>query len=71
VRFGEAVLRPLGHVGRCAVTTQNPDTGLPDLDTLRTIRGYREDGTEPIPFGVYGAVLESGLVRLGDPVEPE
>jgi uncharacterized protein YcbX len=70
VRFGGAVVKPLGHVGRCAVTTQNPDTGRPDLDTLRTIRGYRDDGTEPIPFGVYGAVLEPGLVRVGDRVEP-
>jgi uncharacterized protein YcbX len=68
VRFGGAVVRPVGHIGRCAVTTQNPDTGQPDLDTLRTIRGYREDGTEPIPFGVYAAVLEPGVVRLGDPV---
>src|SRR5262249_14529321 len=27
VRLGEAVVVPQGNVGRCAVTTQNPDTG--------------------------------------------
>jgi uncharacterized protein YcbX len=69
VRIGEAVVRPLGHVGRCAVTTQNPETGRPDLDTLKGIRSYRGDGTEPIPFGVWGEVAEPGRIRLGDPVE--
>ena len=69
VRIGEALVRPLGHVGRCAVTTQNPETGTPDLNTLKAIRSYREDGTEPIPFGVWGEVAEPGCVRLGDPVQ--
>lgn len=70
VRVGEAVVLPRGNVGRCAVTTQNPETGVRDLDTLRSIRSYRKDGTEPIPFGVYGEVAEPGRVRLGDSVEP-
>jgi uncharacterized protein YcbX len=69
VRIGEALVRPLGHAGRCAVTTQNPETGRPDLDTLRGIRSYREDGTEPIPFGVWGEVAEPGRIRLGDAVQ--
>src|SRR4029079_5197190 len=32
VRIGQAVVVPQGNVGRCAVTTQNPETGAPDLD---------------------------------------
>lgn len=73
VRVGEAVVKPLGNVGRCAVTTQNPDTGIPDLDTLRVLGEYRCDveTSEPLPFGVWGEVVEPGRVRLGDPVEPE
>ena len=51
------------------MTTQNPETGTPDLNTLKAIRSYREDGTEPIPFGVWGEVAEPGCVRLGDPVQ--
>jgi len=70
VRVGEALVRLDGQVGRCAITTQNPDTGVPDLDTLRAIKSYRglRDG-EAIDFGVYGVVVEPGRVRLGDPVE--
>jgi uncharacterized protein YcbX len=54
------------------VTTQNPETGAPDLDTLKALAAYRQDveTTEPLPFGVYAAVAEPGRVRLGDPVEP-
>lgn len=70
VRVGDAVVRPLGNVGRCAVTTQNPETGIPDLDTLRGLRAYRQDGTERLPFGVYGSVARPGRVRVGDAVEP-
>lgn len=74
VRIGEAVVHLRGDVGRCAITTQNPDTGSPDLDTLRTIKAYRretanEKGKKHLPFGVYGEVLEPGRVAVGDHVE--
>jgi uncharacterized protein len=73
IRLGDAVVVPQGHVGRCAVTTQNPDTGAPDLDTLRALAAYRQDAdtTEPLPFGVYAAVVQPGRVRINDPVELE
>lgn len=72
VRIGEAVVVPNGNVGRCAVTTQNPDTGEPDLDTLKALAAYRREveTTEPLPFGVHAAVAQAGRVRIGDPVEP-
>jgi uncharacterized protein YcbX len=71
VAFGDAVVSVRGLVGRCAVTSQNPQTGVPDLDTLRTIKRYREnvEGEEPLPFGVYGGVEQPGRVRVGDRVE--
>jgi uncharacterized protein YcbX len=74
VRIGDAVVRVRNDVGRCAITTQNPETGVPDLDTLRTIDGYRGRtrnvaGKVHIPFGVYGEVVRAGAVRVGDPVE--
>jgi MOSC domain-containing protein len=74
VRIGDAVAYIRHDVGRCAITTQNPDTGAPDLDTLRTIREYRgetvnEGGKKHIPFGVYGNVVEPGRVAVGDAVE--
>ena len=75
VRIGEALVKIHGDVARCAITTQNPDTGEPDFDTLRTIAGYRrvtlsKKGKKQIPFGIYGEVLEPGPVGLGDGVEP-
>jgi len=71
VRVGEVVLRVPGPIPRCVVTTQDPSTGLKDFPTLRAIREYR--GTrkgEQIDFGVYGEILEPGVVRVGDAVEP-
>ena len=70
VRIGAAVVVPRGHVGRCAVTTKDPDTGETDLDTLRVLKAYRGDAptTEALPFGVWGEVVTPGAVRVGDPV---
>ena len=74
VRIGGALVRLRGDVGRCAITTQNPDTGVPDFDTLRTLNAYRpetanEKGKKHLPFGVYGEVVEPGEVALGDTVQ--
>jgi uncharacterized protein YcbX len=72
LRIGDAVVVPQGHVGRCAITTQNPATGRADLDTLGALAGYRGalETTEPLPFGVHAAVAEPGRVRVGDAVSP-
>jgi len=73
VRVGEAVVRLHEQVARCAITTQNPETGVPDLDTLREIaryRGARDGDPKLIDFGVFGEVETPGRVRVGDPVEP-
>lgn len=69
VALGGAVVRVHEVVGRCAVTTHDPDTGVPDLDTLRILGRYRPaDGGEPLPIGVWGQVEQPGVVRLGDTV---
>jgi uncharacterized protein YcbX len=72
VRIGDAVVRLHALVGRCAVTTHDPETGVPTLDTLHVLRAYRGDvpTDEPLPFGVWGEVVEPGRVRTGDTVEP-
>jgi hypothetical protein len=70
VQVGDAVVIPHGNVGRCVVTTQNPDTAISDLDTLKGLAAYRREvaTTEPLPFGVHAAVARPGRVRVGDPV---
>jgi uncharacterized protein YcbX len=75
VRVGEATVRITGQVPRCVVTTQDPATGLKDLDTLRTINRYRgvvtDDGGDPgLPFGMYAEVETRGAARVGDEVAP-
>ena len=71
VAIGDAVIVPLGDVGRCVVTTRDPDTAVPDFDTLKLLAGYRREGvTEPLPFGVYCSVAVPGRVRVGDVVQP-
>ena len=73
VRIGEALVVPRGNVGRCIVTSRDPDTGARTLATLDVIAEYRAgvEATEPLPFGVWGEVQRPGRVRAGDPVVPE
>jgi uncharacterized protein YcbX len=72
LRVGEAVVRVRGKVARCAVTTRHPATAARDLDTLGVLERYRGLGAETggFDFGVFGRVVEPGLVRVGDAVEP-
>jgi uncharacterized protein YcbX len=69
VAIGDAVIVPLGDVGRCVVTTCDPETGVSDFDTLKLLAGYRREGVlEPLPLGVYCDVAVPGRVRVGDAV---
>ena len=70
VRLGEVIVEPRGNIGRCAVTTHDPQTGRRSLDTLEllaTTRGHLSS-TEPLPFGIWATVVTPGAIRLGDPV---
>jgi MOSC domain-containing protein len=69
IELGEARMLVSKQVARCAITTQDPDSGVRDTDTLRTIISYRglRDG-ENVDFGVYGEVERPGHIRLGDAV---
>lgn len=69
IAIGDAVLAVTLPDARCAITTQHPDTGVRDLDTLRTLiayRGLRDD--KYADFGVLADVVQPGRVRLGDEV---
>jgi uncharacterized protein len=69
IALGDAILRVTKPDARCAITTQSPDTGARDLDTLRTIISYRglREGKHA-DFGVLADVVEPGRIRLGDSV---
>jgi hypothetical protein len=70
--IGGAAVMARGHVGRCLVTTFDPDSGRRDFDTLGALASYRREAgtTEPLACGIYGVVLEPGTVRVGDAVTP-
>jgi uncharacterized protein len=70
VRLGEVVVELRGNVGRCAVTTHDPDTGRRSLDTLELLATTRSDviTTEALPFGIWGTVIAPGTIRVGDAV---
>ena len=71
VRIGDAEIVVSGDIGRCVVTSRDPDTGVADLPTLATLAAYRREGRdEPLPFGVKGTVLRAGRVRVRDRATP-
>jgi uncharacterized protein YcbX len=70
VRVGDAVVVPAGNVGRCVVTTRDPETAVPTLDTLELLARYRRElpTTEPLAFGIWARVERAGRVALGDDI---
>ena len=73
IGLGSAVLKVTERDARCLITTQDPDTGERDLDTLREIIRYRGvmpdgHGAPKAMFGVLADVEQPGRIRLGDEV---
>jgi uncharacterized protein len=69
IAIGDAILKVTKPDARCAITTQDPDNGRRDLDTLRTIISYRglREGKHA-DFGVLADVAQPGRMRVGDEV---
>jgi uncharacterized protein YcbX len=69
IALGDAILHVTKPDARCAMTTHDPDTGEPDLDTLRTIIAYRglREGKHA-DLGVLADVVQPGPIRVGDEV---
>jgi len=68
LRLGDGlILSVVAPDPRCAITTLNPDTGQPDLDTPSVIKEYRPS-PGPAFFGVYAVVERPGEVSVGDRV---
>jgi uncharacterized protein YcbX len=57
-------------VGRCLITSRDPESGSVDLPTLDLLGSYRTGlaTTEPLPFGVYGRPVRAGTIAVGDAV---
>jgi uncharacterized protein YcbX len=66
IAVGDALLRGIDPVSRCAVTTRDPEQGTTDapvLKALATLRGKRD-----VTFGLWCDVVAPGRVRVGDDV---
>ncbi len=69
IAIGSAELAITKGVDRGAITTQHPETGAPDLDTLRSIIAYRGLTLDrQVLFGVLGEVARPGRIAVGDEV---
>jgi uncharacterized protein YcbX len=64
--IGQAIVRVGDPVPRCAVTTQDPRSGVRDFPALSVIKRYRGVVDGELRFGVYGEVERPGSVRVGD-----
>lgn len=64
VQIGATRLLVREEITRCNATRVNPSTGIPDAETLTTLRddfGHQQ-------LGLYCEVIEGGEIRLGDKV---
>ena len=64
LRLGEAVINVRERTERCMATTANPDTGTRDADTLGALQSFGHKD-----FSVKVAVIQGGLVRVGDTLD--
>jgi MOSC domain-containing protein len=63
--IGEARLKIIKRIERCAATEVNPDTALRDIDIPEILWRRRGDAD----FGVYAEVTAAGKIAESDPVE--
>jgi uncharacterized protein len=66
LRIGGATFAVRERITRCQATSVDPETGVPDADTL----GALEAGWSHRDFGVCAEVVSGGRVAVGDPAEP-
>jgi uncharacterized protein len=68
VAVGDAILRVIAPVPRCAVTTRNPESGATDARVLHALARLR--GNNDITFGVWCEILRPDRIYVGDLVLP-
>lgn len=66
IQLGQAKLRVVKRIQRCAATEVNPGTGVRDCKPPRALR----EAYGHMDLGVYAEVIEAGRVAVGDALEP-
>lgn len=66
ILLGQAKLRVIRRIPRCAATEVNPDTAMRDAKPQR----WLSEKFGHMDLGVYAEVIEGGRVAVGDALEP-
>ena len=66
IRLGQARLRVIAAITRCAATEVNPTTAVRDIDVIGALRTHFGHNL----MGVYAEVAAGGEVGLGDSLQP-
>jgi uncharacterized protein YcbX len=64
IRIGDAAIRIIRYIPRCAATQVNPSTAERDADPVRELR----EAFGHIDLGAFAEVVRGGVIRAGDPV---
>jgi uncharacterized protein YcbX len=66
IAIGDARLRVMKRIKRCAAINVDPDTGIRDLSILNTLI----QNFDHMDCGIYAQVIEGGEIKPGDTVSP-
>jgi uncharacterized protein len=69
IRIGEVTFDIVKPCARCVITTTDQHTAERGKDPLKTLAAYRLATTNGVMFGQNLIHAQTGLIRLGDPVE--
>jgi len=71
IKIGECKFKVNQPCIRCALTTIDPisKTKDPDSEPLRTMSTFRRGPKGGVVFGMHVTPLNTGVVKLGDPLE--
>jgi uncharacterized protein YcbX len=64
INIGEAAIRVIRFIPRCAATQVNPDTAERDADPIRELR----EGFGHVNLGAFAEVVRGGIIRQDDQV---
>jgi uncharacterized protein YcbX len=69
IRIGEVIFDIVKPCARCVITTTDQSTTKRAKEPLKTLATYRLATTNGVMFGQNLIHAQTGLIRLGDPVE--
>lgn len=69
IRIGSVEFQIVKPCARCVLTTVDQNTGVAGKEPLKTLASYRNIKNK-VMFGQNVVALQSGIIRIGDPILP-